>query len=67
MIGADLERLGLSHDEADLGSLLVFEQLDGTRAPLLPLAPVLVKSIQLRFPTDTRRSTEPDASLPPAK
>ena len=60
MIGADLEGLGLSHDESDLGGLLVLEQLDGARAPLLPLAAVLVKSVQLRFPADT--STEPEAS-----
>lgn len=62
VIGTDLEGLGLSHDEADLGSLLMLEQLNGTRAALLPLAPVLVKSVQLRLPTDTRRSTEPDVS-----
>jgi hypothetical protein len=54
VIGADLERLGLPHDEADLGGLLVLEELDGARAPFLPLAPVLVESVELRFPAGTQ-------------
>jgi hypothetical protein len=45
VVGADLERLGLAHDKADLAVLLVLEQLDGARAPLLPLVPVLVEPV----------------------
>ena len=47
VIGADLECLRLAHDEADLGGLLVLQQLDGARTPLLPLVPLLIESIQL--------------------
>jgi hypothetical protein len=37
MIGADLEGHSLAHDEAELGGLLVLQQLHGARAMLLPL------------------------------
>ena len=52
MIGADLECLRLAHDEADLGGLLVLQQLDGARTPLLPLVPLLIESIQLGLPVE---------------
>ena len=47
VICADLQCLRLTHDEADLGGLLVLQQLDGARTPLLPLVPLLIESIQL--------------------
>ena len=49
MIGIDLEGLGLSHDETDLGNLHVLEELDGTR-------------VLLCVNMDKRRNTEPGAS-----
>ena len=52
VIGADLECLRLAHDEADLGGLLVLQQLDGARTPLLPLVPLLIESIQLGLPVE---------------
>jgi hypothetical protein len=56
VVGADLQRLGLAHDEADLAVLLVLEELDGAGAPLLPLVPVLVESVQLGLPATPPRS-----------
>lgn len=66
MVRADLERLGLAHDEADLAVLLVLEELDGARPPLLPLVPLLVKPVKLRLPAnnraDQRHQIEPKKS-----
>jgi hypothetical protein len=53
MVGADLEGLSLAHDEADLGGLIVLQQLHGAHATLLPLVPVLVEAVQLRLPAAT--------------
>lgn len=61
MISADLERLRLTHDEADLGGLLVLEQLHSACAALLPLVPLLVEPVELRLPAQPPhvRSTRP--------
>jgi hypothetical protein len=56
MVGADLERLGLAHDEADLAVLLVLEQLDGARSSLLPLVPLLVEPVQFCLPAEAIRT-----------
>jgi hypothetical protein len=56
MVGADLERLSLAHDEADLAVFLVLEQLDGARAPLLPLVPLLVEPVQFCLPAEAIRT-----------
>lgn len=50
MVRADLERLCLTHDEADLAGLLVFKQLDGAGAPLFPLVPILIESVEFCLP-----------------
>ena len=49
MIGTDLERLGLPHDETNLPSLLVLQKLHRSSASLLPLVSVLIEAIELRF------------------
>jgi hypothetical protein len=50
VIGADLEGLRLTHDEADLGGLLVLEQLHSARSAFLPLVPLLVEAVELGLP-----------------
>lgn len=45
MVGADLEGLGLSHNKANLGGLLVPEELHRTGASLLPLVPIFIESV----------------------
>ena len=52
VICADLQCLRLTHDEADLGGLLVLQQLDGASTTLLPLVPLLIESIQLGLPVE---------------
>ncbi len=42
MIGADLQRLVLAHEQPDAVVVLVAQQLHGANAPLLPLAAALV-------------------------
>lgn len=42
MIGADLQRLVLAHEQPDAVVVLVAQQLHGADAPLLPLAAALV-------------------------
>jgi hypothetical protein len=64
MVGADLEGLGLAHDEADLGGLLVLQQLHGARPALLPLAPVLVEAVQLRLPAATPTVSDQNLAEP---
>lgn len=62
MIGADLKRLRLTHDEADLGGLLVLEQLHSACSALLPLIPLLVEPVKLGLPAQSPhavRSTRP--------
>jgi hypothetical protein len=54
VIGADLECLRLAHDQANLGGLLVLQQLDGASTSLLPLVPLLIESIQLGLPAEPR-------------
>ena len=50
MVGADLKRLRLTHDEADLGGVFVLEQLHSACAALFPLVPLLVEPVELRLP-----------------
>ena len=49
MIGADLERLGLPHEKPNLARSLMLQELHGARASLLPLVPILVEPVKLRF------------------
>jgi hypothetical protein len=55
VVGADLECLGLAHDETDLTVLLVLEQLDRAHAALLPHVSLLAEPVHLRLPTKTRQ------------
>jgi len=62
MIGADLKCLRLTHHEADLGGLLVLEQLHSACSALFPLVPLLVEPVELRLPAQSPhvvRSTRP--------
>jgi hypothetical protein len=53
MVGADLKRLRLTHDEADLGGVFVLEQLHSACAALFPLIPLLVEPVELRLPAQS--------------
>lgn len=55
MIGADLECLGLPHEEANLAANLVLQELHGSRTSLLPLVPSLIESVKLGFPAKTKK------------
>lgn len=50
MVGTDLEGLGLSHNQADLAGLLVLKELHSPGTSLLPLVPIFIEPIELRFP-----------------
>ena len=66
MIGADLKRLRLTHHEADLGGLLVLEQLHSACSALFPLVPLLVEPVELRLPAQSPhvvRSTRPSHQI----
>ena len=56
VVGADLEGLVPSHDQTGLARLLVLEQADVARAPLLPLKVVLEESEELCAPGVSARS-----------
>lgn len=56
MVCADLKCLGLPHDQPDLERLLVPEKLHCARSPLLPLVPLLIEPVKLRFSAETIRS-----------
>jgi len=56
MISADLQCLRLPHDKANLASDLVLQELDASRTPLLPLIPLFVKSVKLRFSTKLKQN-----------
>ena len=49
MISADLERLGLPHEKPNLAGSLMLQELHSAGATLLPLVPVLVEPVKLRF------------------
>ena len=50
VVGPDLQRLVLPHEQADAPVLLVPQQLGLPNPPLLPLPSVVVKAIQLAAP-----------------
>jgi hypothetical protein len=50
MVSTDLKRLRLTHDEADLGGLLVLKQLHSACATFFPLVRLLVEPVELRLP-----------------
>lgn len=45
MVSTDLKRLRLTHHEADLGGLLVLEQLNSACSALFPLVPILIEPV----------------------
>lgn len=50
MIGTDLERLRLPHDKPNFSSNLMLQKFDSASASLLPLIPIFIESVKLRFP-----------------
>ena len=47
MVGSNLERLLLPHQQPDLLVLLVLQELDLANAPLLPLVVLCVEAVEL--------------------
>lgn len=58
MIGANLESLGLPHNQPNLSGLLVLQQPHAPRTSLLPLVPLFIEPIQLRFPRQNQDGLE---------
>lgn len=58
MIGANFQSLGLPHDEPDLAGLLVLQKLHSPGASLLPLIPIFIISVKLRFPENQSQITK---------
>lgn len=66
MISTDLESFGLPHNETNLPSLLVLQELDSPSSSLLPLTPIFIEPIQLRFPTDFKTTISRIRTLNPS-
>ena len=55
VVGADLERLLLPHEEARLLALLVLQELGLPNTSLLPLSAVIVESVHFALPAGSNR------------
>ena len=58
MIGADLEGFGLPHNKANLPTLFVLQKLNGASTSLLPLIPLFIEPVELRFTESEGKKSE---------
>ena len=52
VVGADLERLLLAHQQPNLSGVIALQQPDLANAALLPLARIIIKAVQLALTAD---------------